>query len=227
MKNVKKIVMGVVAALALVTVSVMGTLAYLTSQDSVENTFTVGNVSITLDEADVKTDGTYENDANQRVDKNTYHLMPDHTYIKDPTVWVDNKSENCFIYVEVTNGLAKIIDENTIEKQITDTYGWNQLTDENDTAVPNVYYKEFTKDETVTGEITKLVVFDKFKIKSDVDGKTLESYDTEKNPNAKITVNAYAIQKDTTNGGITTPIAGWNAVKSANTSTPDNSTSNG
>ena len=40
------------AALALVAaISIGGTLAYLTSQDQVTNTFTVGNIKITLDEA--------------------------------------------------------------------------------------------------------------------------------------------------------------------------------
>ena len=58
MKNAKKIVMGGVAALALVTASVMGTMAYFTNKtEQVNNTFTVGNVSIKLDEAPVDTNG--------------------------------------------------------------------------------------------------------------------------------------------------------------------------
>ena len=55
MKNMKKIVMGLVCALALVTASVMGTMAYLTSTDEVVNTFTVGNVQIKLDEDTIVT----------------------------------------------------------------------------------------------------------------------------------------------------------------------------
>lgn len=47
------------AALALVAaISIGGTLAYLTSKDEVVNSFTVGSVGITLDEAAVDTDGT-------------------------------------------------------------------------------------------------------------------------------------------------------------------------
>ena len=45
-------------ALLLVAAGVFGTLAYLTGTDTVNNTFTVGNVKITLDEAKVTTDGT-------------------------------------------------------------------------------------------------------------------------------------------------------------------------
>ena len=59
-------------AVLLVTVSVLGTMAYLTDKDQVVNSFTVGSVAITLDELDVtKTDGS-------RTDANTYHLLPGH-----------------------------------------------------------------------------------------------------------------------------------------------------
>lgn len=81
MKNAKKIVMGGVAALALVTASVMGTMAYLQSSDSVNNTFTVGNVKITLDEAKTNDNGDGTEVAGaKRVKTNTYKLMPGHTY---------------------------------------------------------------------------------------------------------------------------------------------------
>ena len=45
-------------ALLLVAAGVFGTLAYLTGTDTVNNTFTVGSVKITLDEGQVTTDGT-------------------------------------------------------------------------------------------------------------------------------------------------------------------------
>lgn len=60
MKTRSKALLLSLCAVLLVAASVFGTMAYLTSNDSVVNTFTVGSVSITLDEADVKTDGTYE-----------------------------------------------------------------------------------------------------------------------------------------------------------------------
>ena len=74
-------------ALLLVAAGVFGTLAYLTGTDTVNNTFTVGNVKITLDEAKVTTDGTPVEGAD-RVKANEYHLLPGHTYTKDPTVTV-------------------------------------------------------------------------------------------------------------------------------------------
>ena len=56
MKKSKAILMALCAVL-LVAASVMGTLAYLTSTDTVTNTFTVGNVQIKLDEAKVNEEG--------------------------------------------------------------------------------------------------------------------------------------------------------------------------
>ena len=53
MKSKKKVFMTVLCATALVVASVLGTMAFLTSKDKVNNTFTVGNVAITLDEAKV------------------------------------------------------------------------------------------------------------------------------------------------------------------------------
>ena len=58
MKTKSKALLLTLCAVLLVAASVMGTMAYLTSTDKVENTFTVGNVTITLDEAKVNTDGT-------------------------------------------------------------------------------------------------------------------------------------------------------------------------
>ena len=45
------------SALLLVSLTVGVTLAYLTDTDEVDNTFTVGNVAITLDEAPIGADG--------------------------------------------------------------------------------------------------------------------------------------------------------------------------
>ena len=80
------------AALALVAaISIGGTLAYLTSQDTVSNTFTVGNIKITLDEADIT------NPTGKRVASNQYKIYPGQTYTKDPTVTILAGSEDCYV----------------------------------------------------------------------------------------------------------------------------------
>lgn len=190
------------AALALVAaISIGGTLAYLTSTDKVENSFTVGKVAITLDEAQVNTDGTAVTPA-ARVKANTYKLMPGHPYTKDPTVHVDADSEDSWIFVKVENGISDIeaaeaTGENAytpIAKQITNN-GWTQLDGKT-----NIYYKKYTAGTTDKD----LAVFGNFKIADnaqDISGWGAAA-------NAKITVTAYAVQAD----GFTTAKAAWDAT---------------
>ena len=101
MKTKSKALLLALCAVLLVAASVLGTLAYLTDQDSVKNTFTVGSVGLKLDEADVKPDGSYESDHDTRVQENEYHLLPGHTYYKDPTVTVEAKSEAAYVRMMV------------------------------------------------------------------------------------------------------------------------------
>lgn len=109
MKTRSKALLLTLCAVLLVTASVLGTLAFLTSTDEVKNTFTVGSVNITLDEAKVKTDGTPVEGA-ARVKANEYHLLPGHTYTKDPTVTVKDGSESAYVRLKVTfNNAADII----------------------------------------------------------------------------------------------------------------------
>ena len=99
MKTKSKALLMTLCAVLLVAASVLGTMAYLTSTDEVENTFTVGNVKITLDEAKVNADGTVN--GNERVKGNEYKLMPGHTYTKDPTVTVKKPSVDSYVRMKV------------------------------------------------------------------------------------------------------------------------------
>ena len=191
MKKKTKALMLVLCAVLLVTASVLGTMAYLTSTDQVVNTFTVGKVAITLDEAKVDPDGTPVAGA-ARVKGNAYHLLPGHTYTKDPTVHVQANSEDSFIFVKVENGIASYEAGTTIAEQIA-ANGWQPLT-----GVANVYYKEYTK----SAEITNLPVFVHFTIAdraNAADGWNNFSAET------KVTVTAYAVQHD----GFASAAAAW------------------
>lgn len=97
MRTRKKVLVLTLCLAALAIGSAIGTMAYLTDHDTVTNTFTVGNVVLKLDEADVKSDGSYETDHDNRVSENTYHLLPGHTYIKDPTVTVGAGSADTYV----------------------------------------------------------------------------------------------------------------------------------
>lgn len=194
MKKKTKALMLVLCAVLLVTASVLGTMAYLTSTDQVVNTFTVGKVAITLDEAQVKEDGTPVAGA-ARVTGNAYHLLPGHTYTKDPTVHVQANSEDSFIFVKVENGIANYEDRPTIAEQIA-ARGWTPLT-----GVANVYYKAYTK----SAEITDLPVFGSFTIADHADGADgWNSISAE----TKVTVTAYAVQTS----GFNSETDAWNAT---------------
>lgn len=102
MKSKHKALLLTLCAVLLVAATAFGTLAYLTDTDAVKNTFKVGKVGLSLDEAEVNPDGTYKNGHDNRVQKNEYHLLPGHTYYKDPTVTVDAKSEDAYVRMIVT-----------------------------------------------------------------------------------------------------------------------------
>ena len=206
MKNTKKVLLGGVAALALVGTSVFGTYMYLTSEAQVENTFAVGKVVIDLDELDTDKDSntndnkTYTDTVDgkeveiTRDKANNYKLYPNHTYTKDPTVWVDASSEDCYLFVTVENGIAGIEAVSTdggyqnIVDQMTAKH-WVPVTTEKKS---NLYvYSEDGSSPTVVSAGAKKIVFESFKINSTVDNATLANYGS-----AKITVNAYAVQVD-------------------------------
>lgn len=105
MKTKSKALLLTLCAVLLVAASVLGTMAYLTSTDTVTNTFTVGKVEIKLDETDVT------NQTGPRVQANSYKLMPGTTYTKDPTVTVKAGSEESYVRMKVTfNNAAALME---------------------------------------------------------------------------------------------------------------------
>lgn len=189
MKKSKAILMALCAVL-LVAASVMGTLAYLTSQDSVTNTFSVGKVAITMDEADVDEYGYLILDDKQipvdRVDNNTYKLMPGHTYTKDPIVYVDAASEDCYLFVKVVNEITAIEAEgDTVAAQMA-AKDWTLIDADNGIYV----YGKATAPTKVAARAT-IPVFDTFTVADTVNNATLATY-----AGKTIVVTAYAIQAD-------------------------------
>ena len=190
MRTQYKVLIAALCAVLLVVASVLGTVAYLTSDDKVENVFTVGKVALTLDESDVDEDGVV--DGQDRVKANEYKLMPGHSYIKDPVVHVAQDSEACYLFVKVENGIAAIEDQaNNIAAQMA-ANGWTLVEGETD-----VYAYSSTVG---AGDYP---VFESFAVAKSVDGDTLVDY-----ADAAINVTAYAIQAD----GFTTAADAWVAL---------------
>ena len=194
MKAKTKAIVLALCAVLLVAASVLATLAYLKSTDSVINTFTVGKVKITLDEAKAGEYGDVA-DATVRVKGNAYKLIPGHKYAKDPTVHLEKGSEESYIFVKVENGLAAIeaAGDTTIAAQIT-ANGWTALA-----GVDGVYYKKVAANPD---KVEDLAVFGSFTLADNAD---VASY-----ADAEIKVTAYAIQAD----GFDTAAEAWaNAQK--------------
>ena len=196
-RKLKKAALLLCSAVLLVCISIGATVAYLTSTDEVVNTFTVGNVTITLDEAKVNPDGTKVTDSEgkdvARVNANQYHLLPGHTYIKDPTIHVDANSEDCWLFVKVENGIAAIEDTtNNIAAQMA-AKGWTAVSEGS-----NVFAYR-----AIAHANENISVFDSFKISGNADVSTYAS--------KEIKITAYAIQAD----GFDTAAAAWTAAKLA------------
>ncbi len=185
MKTKSKALLLTLCAVLLVTASVLGTMAYLTSTASVENTFTVGQVKITLDEAQVDESGNPV-EGNVRVAENSYKLLPGHTYTKDPIVHVASTSEDCYLFVKVDNQIAAIEATNAeVASQMTQK-GWAAVE-----GAAGVYVYTQNSTPAVVAGGSNVTVFDDFTISGTVNNTTLATY------NGKtITVTAYAIQAD-------------------------------
>ena len=107
MKKTLTIVMAMVLVAA---VAITGTLAYMSAQSgAVTNTFTFGNMSITLKESPVDDNG--KKVAGDLVDKNDYKVIPGAEVDKEPIVTVNAGSENCWVYVGIQNNVLVDGDE--------------------------------------------------------------------------------------------------------------------
>lgn len=189
-KSNKVKLMAVLLCMALLIGGVVGgTVAYLmTKTEPVTNTFTSGDVTISLletpityDETGAWTYGTLTANVN-----NEYKLIPGVTYTKDPVVSVAAGSEKCYLFVKIVEGT----DNGTYLTYTLKTTGWTQLENEG-TAVPGVYYRVVEKNATERS--WNLIEGDKITVKSGLTkDKTNETGIAGKN--LGITITAYAIQ---------------------------------
>lgn len=213
MKTKSKALLLTLCAVLLVAASILGTMAYLTSTAEVENTFTVGKVAITLDEAKVGTDGkALTGQAAARVTANEYKLMPGHTYDKDPTVTVNAGSEACYVKMTVTVNNASTLDKLFKAKGIVlanvvngyEATNWilkgNTEDKVNGTRTYEFWYKEIVNASTTDTVLDDL--FEQIVVPGSINNTELESIQ-----NTTIIVNAYAIQAD----GFATADAAWAA----------------
>ena len=208
----KKKILVACLCVALAVLTIAGTtLAYLTSQDTVTNTFTVGNVQIKLDEAKANADGTLVPNAD-RVKENSYKLIPGHTYNKDPMVTVLKGSESSYIKMTVTFTKAAELDaifaptgaDLTSIFNGYDSTNWIYKGNTEDTTANTRTYEFWYKEAVAapTADVALDALFDQIKAPDSLTNSDLNNL-----KDLKITVNAYAIQAD----GFATAEAAWAA----------------
>lgn len=201
-KKLRRILLTVCSAALLVCVTVGATVAYLTSTDTVTNTFTVGQVKISLDEALVGTDGKAITGAGaKRVQANSYKLMPGGEYDKDPTIHIENSSEEAYLRVKVAVTNTAKVDAlfqkyDYAEQGITaileglDLTKWNiTSTVENDVRTYVLTLK--ANDGKISGKTDDIVLFTGVNVPEEFTNDDILELN-----NTKITITADAIQAD-------------------------------
>ncbi len=185
-------------SLALVLCTVIGgTFAWLiTETDPVVNTFTYGDINITLQETDTNKDG--DNDPNT----NIYPMVPGNAITKDPRITFKANSENAWLFVKLEK-TANFDDFMTYE--IAD--GWTALP-----GVDGVYYIEVSK--AAQDAEFAVIKNDTVTVKGDVTKEMLNALDANGASNyPKLIVTAYAVQRDS---NITTAADAWAKTQPAN-----------
>lgn len=183
-----------VALTLLICCTVGGTVAYLIKKaDPLVNTFTIGDIEITLEEGD--------DDGNDDPTENTYRFGPDAEINKQAIATVKADSENCWLFIKVTES------ENFgdyLEYGIAE--GWTALAGEK-----GVYYRETAtsdKDQqfnVLAGDSGQV------KVVSGVTQEMLDKLGTENNPPIPtLKFKAYAVQKD---DEITSAADAWSKIK--------------
>lgn len=147
-----------------------GTVAWLVSKpDPITNVFTVGDINATLTET-----------------KTEFKIVPGVVIAKDPVATVKANSEDCYLFVQLTEANWPTFTEagstRKVKYEIAD--GWTELED-------GVYYREVLKKDTENRA---------FHVLQD-DQVTVSSTLTKEEANAitgtpKLTVAVYAVQKE-------------------------------
>ena len=184
----------IIAMCALVAaLGVGGTIAWLTdSTVAVENTFTAGDVDITL------TESTGED----------YKMVPGNDISKDPTVTVEKGSEACWLFVQVKEADNAIDGVKFIEWAVDTAAGeWTQLGSTTAEGV-STYYRAVAATESSKVSFNVLQTKDGYAngyvtVNDEVTKQMMEAIDglnndgtensTEKQP--KLTFKAFAVQQ--------------------------------
>ena len=168
MKNTKKLIVAIAALSILLCCAVGGTLAYLWDKtDTVTNTFTYGDINITLDES---------KDLNLK-------MIPGGTIAKDPIVTVKANSEECYLFVKI-DATEKLSDY--LSYELAD--GWIELS-----SGSGVYYRIVAS--ATTDATFPILKNNQVTVKTTVTKEMMEAVKTNAKL-VELSFTAYAVQKE-------------------------------
>lgn len=197
----KKAIVAVVALVLVLCCAMGGTLAWLVdSTTEVKNTFTYGDINISLWEHELNEDGlTLSTDVFTGEEQTGFKMIPGNKIEKDPTVTVKADSEASWVFV-------KIVESNNFDDFMTYgvASGWTQLTvDAEGNAVTDlIYYREVAA--TTADTDFAVLANDSVSVKETVTKDMLKD-GVFVAPTLSFT--AYAVQRD---ANITTAAQAWN-----------------
>ena len=165
-----------------------GTVAWLVSKPAaITNVFTVGNINATL------TETTKE-----------FKIVPGVVIAKDPVATVEANSENCYLFVELTEANWPAFTEagsstRKVKYEIAD--GWIKLE-----SADGVYYREVTKDDA-KDQVFPVLQDNKVTVSNTLTKENADAIQKAGDP--KLTVAVYAVQKE----GMDSADKAWAAAK--------------
>lgn len=183
MKKSKKFLAAFMAVIIIAACIAAPTYSWLSSRsEQVVNTFAGGAITITVDEAQVDTDGK-KIDGGERVVANSYKYAAGSVLDKDPTPTILKGSVECYVFLCVENQLDDLfsMDINTAD--------WTKVSEESGKAI--YIYKETVDAENADEDITLSPIFTQVTV-----SKELTQDDVSRLGEKNVNVTAYAIQTE-------------------------------
>lgn len=183
MKKSKKFLTAFMALVMIAACIAAPTYSWLSSRsEQVVNTFAGGAITVTIDEAQVDTDGK-KIDGGERVVANSYKYAAGSVLDKDPTPTVLKGSVECYVFLCVENELDDLFSMNI------NTADWTKVSEENGKAI--YIYKETVDAENADEDITLTPIFTQVTV-----SKELTQDDVARLGEKNVNVTAYAIQTE-------------------------------
>lgn len=188
----KKAWVSLVAVVLVLCCAVGGTLAWLTAQsNNVVNTFTPSNISIGLEETTGK----------------DYKMIPGWTIDKNPKAWVEDGSEECYLFVKLV-WANNTFDTDKSYVSYTPANDWTALEGKD-----GVYYREVSKDAMSkdNGKTNSFPILldNKVTVSGDITSAMMTAFEKGNAPKPTLTITAYASQLYKSNGVKFTAAEAW------------------